>query len=166
MQERHDFELTFPSAFERARRAASQIVGNGPAAEDAAAEAMARAYSRWDTLATSPTRDAWIARVAMNLAIDSVKRSRVSVSHLFRRSHEEPLTTRLVVGAALARLPRRQREVVALCWLAEFSEAEAAAALGVSAGTVKQHLHRGMAALRAQHLDADIGRPEVAHANP
>jgi RNA polymerase sigma factor (sigma-70 family) len=51
---------------------------------------------------------------------------------------------------ALRALPRRQREVVALRYLADRPEAEVADLLGCSAGAVKQHAHRGLAALRAR----------------
>ena len=49
--------------------------------------------------------------------------------------------------ALLQALPKRQREVVALRYLADLPEAEVAAALGCSVGTVKQHASRGLAAL-------------------
>jgi RNA polymerase sigma factor (sigma-70 family) len=54
--------------------------------------------------------------------------------------------TRLVL-AALRTLPERQREVLALRYYLELSEAEIAATLGISAGSVKTHAHRGLAAL-------------------
>ena len=53
----------------------------------------------------------------------------------------------------LRRLSRRQREVVAMRYLADLPEAEVAAALGCSVGTVKQHASRGLAALRAALAD-------------
>lgn len=58
------------------------------------------------------------------------------------------LVTRLDLVEGLRRLPRRQREVVALRYLADVSEAETARLLGCSTGTVKTHAHRGLAALR------------------
>ena len=48
----------------------------------------------------------------------------------------------------LRSLSRRQREVVALRYLADLPEADVARALGCSVGTVKQHASRGLAALR------------------
>jgi RNA polymerase sigma factor (sigma-70 family) len=50
--------------------------------------------------------------------------------------------------AALALLPQRQREAVVLRYYADLSEAQIAAAMGVSAGSVKRHASRGLAALR------------------
>jgi RNA polymerase sigma factor (sigma-70 family) len=56
--------------------------------------------------------------------------------------------TRLALAQALRRLPRRQRDVVVLRYLADLSEADVAESLGVSAGSVKQHAHRAVNALR------------------
>ncbi|HEY8545228.1 MAG TPA: sigma-70 family RNA polymerase sigma factor, partial [Acidimicrobiales bacterium] len=54
------------------------------------------------------------------------------------------------VLAALRALPDRQREVLALRYYLELSEAEIAEALGISTGSVKTHAHRGLAALAAR----------------
>jgi RNA polymerase sigma-70 factor (ECF subfamily) len=51
--------------------------------------------------------------------------------------------------AAVRRLPRRQREVIACRYLLELSEAETAQVLAVAAGTVKSRLSRGLRRLRA-----------------
>ena len=56
-------------------------------------------------------------------------------------------TTTTMIGA-LARLPQRQREVLTMRYYLDLSEAEIADALGISAGSVKSHAHRGLAALR------------------
>ncbi|MCU1688688.1 MAG: SigE family polymerase sigma factor [Jatrophihabitantaceae bacterium] len=50
--------------------------------------------------------------------------------------------------SALGALPRRQKEVLVLRYWSQLSEAEIAAALGVSAGTVKTSASRGLAALQ------------------
>jgi RNA polymerase sigma-70 factor (ECF subfamily) len=53
------------------------------------------------------------------------------------------------LAEALASLPRAQRHAVALHYLLDLSIADIGAYLGVRDGTVKTHLHRGRAALRA-----------------
>ena len=58
------------------------------------------------------------------------------------------------VLSALARLPRRRREVLALRYYLGLSEAEIAAVLGISAGTVKSTAARALAALAR-----DLGEP-------
>jgi len=58
------------------------------------------------------------------------------------------------VLSALARLPRRRREVLVLRYYLGLSEAEIAAVLGISAGTVKSTAARALAALAR-----DLGEP-------
>ena len=52
--------------------------------------------------------------------------------------------------AALHTLPRRQRECLVLRYYADLSEAQIAETMGISAGAVKSHASRGMAAMRAR----------------
>jgi RNA polymerase sigma factor (sigma-70 family) len=55
---------------------------------------------------------------------------------------------RLDLYAALAKLPRRQRETVVLRYLGDLSEAQTADLIGCSVGSVKTHASRGLAALK------------------
>ena len=57
---------------------------------------------------------------------------------------------RATVLEALRRLPRRQREVLALRYYLDLSEAEIADTLQISRGAVKSHASRGAAALRTE----------------
>jgi Sigma-70, region 4 len=59
------------------------------------------------------------------------------------------LRQRSAVAAALYDLPRRQREVMALQYYGNLSEAETAATVGLSRGAVHSHTTHGMSALRA-----------------
>lgn len=58
-------------------------------------------------------------------------------------------------------LPRRPRDVVVLRYLADLTETDVAAALDCTTGTVKQHAHRELAALRAS-LDLSLLTTENA----
>lgn len=59
------------------------------------------------------------------------------------------LIERSSVIAALRALPDRQREVVVLRYYGDLSEAQIAAAMGITRGAVKSHTSRAMAALRS-----------------
>jgi RNA polymerase sigma-70 factor (sigma-E family) len=141
------FEEAFDDCYRVAYRAAFRLLGSRDDASDAAQEAMTRAYVRWSRI--REFSEAWVARVAMNLAIDTIrKRQRTHASTGDAPSHDDRHEERIDLANALARLPRRQRDVVALRFLADRTEDDVARALGISVGTVKQHAHRGLEALR------------------
>ena len=60
----------------------------------------------------------------------------------------EAITTRSEVLQALRRLPARQRATVVLRYYEELSEAETAAVLGCTVGTVKNQTHKALRSLR------------------
>ena len=96
--------------------------------------------------------------MAANLALGSVRRERrrlragSDAATSPAATSDATSTERLDLQRALAKLPRRQREVVVLRYLADRPEAEVAALLGCSPGTVKQHASRGLAALRLTNV--------------
>ena len=145
-----DFEAAFDALFSAARRIAVRLVGAGPEADDVAAEALARAYARWSKIRDLDYRDAWVMRVTANVALDALRRSRRPLPPPIADETDpaDAAVTRLALAQALRRLPRRQRDVVVLRYLADLSEADVAESLGVSAGSVKQHAHRAVDALR------------------
>jgi RNA polymerase sigma-70 factor (sigma-E family) len=147
------FELAFEGLFLLAYKVAYRIVGDRLEAEDIAQEAIARASLRWTRLHEQP--EGWVTRVASNLAIDRYRRRRreprMPVGPI--GVVDDRVTERAELVAALRRLSRRQREVVVLRFIADFSEANVAAALGCSVGTVKAHASRGLAALRRELND-------------
>lgn len=146
-----EFEAAFPALFLSAYRVAYQVLGDATEAEDAAAEALARALRAWRRVAPLPYRDAWICRVAANVAIDRVRRRPVrSTAPDVVEDFTETATLRIALSAALVALPRRQRQVVTLRYLGGFSEADVARSLGLSLNTVKKHTQRGTSALRTR----------------
>jgi RNA polymerase sigma-70 factor (sigma-E family) len=145
------FELAFADLYRLAYRVSFRILGDRSEAEDIAQETLARATLRWERLHDRP--EGWITRVASNLALDRYRRRR-------RRPPfptgplgivDDRAVERSDLVTALRRLPRRQREVVVLRYLADFSEGDVAEALGCSTGSVKTHASRGLSALR-RHL--------------
>jgi len=144
------FEAVYRELFPRAATLAYRLLGERTAAEDVAAEALARTYARWHKVAALPYRDAWVLRVATNLAIDAARRRPTPAAHQDALDVAEAATMRMALVAALQSLPNRQRQAVALRYLSGLREEEVATALGVSTSTASTHLRRGLDALRAR----------------
>lgn len=144
-----DFEEAYDALLRSAYRVAYRLLGDRSAAEDVAAEALARAYARWSSVADHARP--WVVRVATNLALDVGRRRTRAASRRFELIEEEQVDNvelRWDLQEALRALPRRQREVVALRFLADFSEQATADALAIGIGTVKSHASRGLSRLR------------------
>lgn len=144
------FDDTAEGMFERAYLVAFRILGDRMEAQDIGQEALARAFVRWPRV--EDHAEAWVSTVAANLAI-TVWRRRLRQGRLLTPQEESDHSENLAVAradlvTALRGLPRRQREVVVLRYLADLPEAAVGEALGCSIGTVKTHASRGLAALR------------------
>jgi len=153
-----DFDAAFPNLAALAYRVAFRLLGDRAEAEDVAQEALARAFVRWRRVHEFP--EAWVVRVATNLTLDRLRRRQRSAALRasgrpapFAPSVGSLVPERLDLARQLAGLPRRQREVVALRYLADLSEADVARTLSCSTGSVKRHAHRGLAALRSLHVE-------------
>jgi RNA polymerase sigma factor (sigma-70 family) len=144
-----DFDEFFVRMFPRAVNLAKRVTGDNDAAQDVAIEALARAYSRWGRVGTLPWRDGWVLRVCFHEALHALPRGSVPLISGSTSDHSEVVVLRDALRAALARLPRRQRDALALRYLADLSEEDVAALLGVSRGSVKTHVHRGLRKLRS-----------------
>ena len=98
---------------------------------------------------------AYLRQTVVNLARSSLRRRLVARKHAPRPMPDAPSAEegayaqveRAAVVKALHNLPRRQREAVVLRYYGDFSEADAAAVMGVSVGAVKAYTSRGLAAL-------------------
>jgi len=142
-------------------RLATLVVGDVGVAEQLTQDAFVRLQLRWGGLRHLDRAPAYLRSAVLNGARSHLRRRKVSSRHDDRRTVEPQAVTpeSAALGraehervlAALRRLPERQREAVALRYYLDLPEAEIAAAMGVSAGSVKSHLHRGLASL-AVHL--------------
>jgi RNA polymerase sigma factor (sigma-70 family) len=155
----------FAGFFERTRHEVFRVVFAAVAsrvgAEDAVAEAYARAYLRWPLVAVHPNPTAWVLRTALNLHRSSWRRLRREVlAHTPPELAPTPVSegswTDSPVGVAVLELPRRQREAVALRLIADLSVEQAASVLGLAPSTVNVHLSRALKRLR-QKLDSSEG---------
>jgi RNA polymerase sigma-70 factor (ECF subfamily) len=148
------FDEAFESLYPLARSLARHLLPTLSDAEDAAAEALARALVRWDRVGALPYRTAWVLRVTTNVALDMLRRNRGATGGVERPRRADDLNTsvddRVVVVSIISTLPRRQQEVLVLRHVAGLSEEETAAALGISRNSVKTHAQRGLRAARAR----------------
>ncbi len=80
------------------------------------------------------------------------------VAAVSERSGERAVEDKMVLAAALARLPRGQRQIVVLRYVDDLSVEEVARIVGTSEGNVKSQSARGLAKLR-DYLGDDEGRP-------
>ncbi len=151
------FDESYLTLFVRAERAALRILRDRDQAEDVAAETMARALVAWPKVSTYA--DAWVTRTAVNRSIDLYRRKRAQPDPPTWVDADDGVVSRVVLHDALKRLPRRQREVLAMRYLLGMSEAEVANTLGVSPETVRSHVRRGLHKLRTTLDDST----EVIH---
>jgi RNA polymerase sigma factor (sigma-70 family) len=149
---------TFEGFFDRllpgAVALATGLLNDRPAGEDAAVEALARAYVDWDRVRTLSYRDAWVLRVTANVAYDQVRKAgrerRPLPPPAPATDVMETPTLRVTLVPALQKLSRRQREAVVLTHIVGLTNEEVALVLGCTPGTVKVHVHRGLARLRTE----------------
>ncbi|WP_394846209.1 sigma-70 family RNA polymerase sigma factor [Pendulispora brunnea] len=114
-------------------------------AEDLAQDTMARAFATLGRMVEGPPNPrAWLFRVASNLWIDQMRRSRERLGvDVEPAASQEPRATREAAGTLLVRLSPQERAAVVLKDVFELSLEEVAEALGTTPGTVKSALHRG-----------------------
>lgn len=158
MAERADFDGRFDALAGLAYRVAFRLLGQRDEAEEVAQEALARAFASWRRVASYD--EPWVARVATNLAIDVHRRRRPSTELKDDVVVPGDLAARVLerhgLIESLRRLPRRQRQVVVLRYLADLSERQVADLLGTTVGSVKQHCHRAMTRLRLDLEATDV----------
>jgi RNA polymerase sigma-70 factor (sigma-E family) len=138
------------------RRTAWLLAGDMHRAEELTQEALARTYASWGR-AREGDPLAYARRVLANLRIDTWRRRRrevltADVPDEARTGPEGRVDDRDQLVRALAMLNAKQRRVVVMRHLVGLSEAEVAAALGISVGTVKSSSSRALATMRAALL--------------
>lgn len=158
-----DFESYVRAGQRHHKRLAFLLTGDLDQAEDLLQAAYAKVYPRWAKISTYDVPDAYLRRVMVNLRTSWWRRSRnreVAVAELPQRvvasvpDPAEQLAESAALLAALQSLPDRQRAAVVLRHWCDLSEAETAAAMKCSVGTVKSSTNRGLAHLRTALAEA------------
>ncbi|HXP19701.1 MAG TPA: SigE family RNA polymerase sigma factor [Streptosporangiaceae bacterium] len=147
--------------------------GHRAEAEDLLQDVLERAYRRWPRIVRNGCPEPYVRKMLVNAAVDRRRR--------LRRRPEEPLildtadpmandqavqtADRDLLLRAMAELAPRQRAVLVLRYFEDLSEAQIAAMLGCSTGTVKSQASRALTRLReiaGQSDEPDTGHQEDA----
>jgi RNA polymerase sigma factor (sigma-70 family) len=127
-------------------------------AEDVVAEAFYQLYRRWPRLRSPEAAATYLRSLVVNLTRMRIRHLQVVRKHAARTGDEPALAAsgeeravlrddqKALVDAVRA-LPARQREALVLRFWLDLRESEIADAMGITAGSVKVHVSRGMAAL-------------------
>jgi RNA polymerase sigma-70 factor, ECF subfamily len=147
-------------------------VGNWATAEDLVSVVFLQAWRRLDKPLPSGKELPWLLGIATNVVRNRRRAERRHAAALkrvpqpsfdpsFADDSDERVDDEELMGRALAllaRLPRREQEVFALCAWSELSYEDAAVALRIPVGTVRSRLSRARAHLL--ELDSGIGHEE------
>lgn len=135
------------------RSARLLTAGDQHAAEDLLQTALEKAYVAWPRIQRKGAQEPYVRSIMTRAAIDRSRRRARRGEVVTDAVPDVPVhpagpEDRDHVFALLAALTPRQRAVMVLRYYDDLSEAQIADALGCSAGTVKAHASRALAALR------------------
>jgi RNA polymerase sigma-70 factor (sigma-E family) len=157
-------------------RLAYALTGDQGHAEDVAQTAFARAYASWPKVRRTGSPEAYVRRIVINENLNRFRKHRVAerltgtlpdsgtgalagpLAAADAADATRQYDDRSVLIAALQRLGPKQRAVIVLRYWLDLTEAEIAAALGCSVGTVKSQAARALATLRqsAELVDGEL----------
>jgi RNA polymerase sigma-70 factor (sigma-E family) len=137
--------------------------GNRAEAEDLLQGALERAYRRWGRISRRRDPERYVRQMLVNASVDRWRRLRRRPETALATAGPGPCAADATAAIAdrdlllrgLAALPPRQRAVLVLRYFEDLSEAQTAATLSCSVGTVKSQAARGLARLREITGDAD-----------
>ena len=158
-EDEESFSWFFAGEYPQLVRTLSHLVRREDA-EDISQEAFARLHQRWAKISRYERPDAWVRRVAINLALSLAKREG-------RRRERETCAARLTtegpspeavdadVLTAIRTLPTRDQALIVLFYFEDRPVAEAAEILRISPAAAKVSLHRARARL-AERLNEKV----------
>jgi RNA polymerase sigma factor (sigma-70 family) len=145
------------------------FAGNAADARDLAQDTYAKALAHYARIRPENPQ-AWIMRIARNTCLDLARRKRTrgggqqTVSELSAVDWRTPEASACreeeigIVRAAIAGLPRRQRDVLVMREYGELSYGEIAQALSISMGTVMSRLNRARLAVLRFYREEHHGK--------
>ena len=152
-------ESLYASHYRQLVRLSVLLVRDVETAEEVVQDSFVAMHGRWRTLKEPEKGLAYLRQTVVNRSRSVLRHRGVQARHADAErpvvrdlpgADEAALVTerRGTLLDALRTLTDRQREVLALRYYLDLSEAEIASTLGISRGAVKSHASRGVAALR------------------
>lgn len=154
----HAFEAVYVDGYGDLVRLATVLTSSRARAEELVQDAYVTAFMKWSKIATYEEPRLWLRRVVINRAFSHRRRIQAELRGLVRlggtaarESSSDPgheaLASADPVWQEVARLPRRQAQVLVLVALEGCSVADAAEVLGIGFETAKTHLARARATI-------------------
>lgn len=155
VSEVRSFDAFYGATARRTLALARSLTRSWSDAEDLVQDAYADARRRWESVGAMDDPAAWVRRAVVNRSASRWRRLGREVRALGRLAGggraeaDGPTLADDALWTAIADLSPQQRRVVALHYVDDRSVEEIAALLGCSTGSVKTHLSRARAGLRA-----------------
>jgi RNA polymerase sigma-70 factor, ECF subfamily len=160
-----DFERLYQASYGKILGTLTAMLGDRAAAEDCAQDAFERAYRNWDTWQPIAPAEAWVHRIAINVAVSYQRKMRLrEVGEVIRRIGRPGLAPdpqewveHRDLADALARLPLKQAAAVVLRHYHGYTNRAIAQSLGIPERTVASRLAVAKERLRSMlaHGDAE-----------
>jgi RNA polymerase sigma-70 factor (ECF subfamily) len=153
---KEDFDRLYRATYQRVYATLMIIPRNPTAAEDATQEAYLRAFRAWKDWKRQAPAEAWIYRIALNVAFTHRRRERLhEVGEVIRRLGQpgDPDPTEGSMPDLIRELramPPKQASVLVLRYLHGFTNREIGAATGIPERTVASRLAAAKARLRGR----------------
>ena len=153
------FDRFVAERLDRLLRYATALTCDPHLAQDVVQEVLLRAQQRWDRIADMHAPDLYVRRMITNEYLSWRRRRAARTVASTNATLDElgpptadPATShaeRDAMRHRIARLPRKQRAAIVLRYFEDRTDAEIADVLGCTAGTVRSHVSRALASLRA-----------------
>ncbi len=155
-------EELYATHYRQLVRLAVLLVRDVETAEEVVQDSFVAMHGKWRTLEDPSKGLAYLRQTVVNKSRSVLRHRGVEARYTppvdpDRHGADDDvlvLEKRARVLDALRALPPRQREVLALRYYLDLSEADIATSLGISRGAVKSHASRGSATLRSLLEDA------------
>jgi RNA polymerase sigma-70 factor (sigma-E family) len=149
-------EELYATHYRRLVRLSVLLVRDVETAEEVVQDSFVAMHGKWRRLREPDKALAYLRQTVVNRSRSVLRRRVVAARHVSPSLPDHPGADESAVATerrtevldALRALPQRQREVLALRYYLDLSEAQIAETLGISRGAVKSHASRGAASLR------------------